>query len=176
MYYFHANCFLIQWTLRGVEVSMLTHAYKFLRKSKVAICNHLADCPLQFWRDVWCDDARTETSMVVHDTKCLCRDQVSLYYAKLKVMFWCNEGLHIMWYVTIPFHLCGTHVFQLSIHVRGSLCCLTSGLKLGHSMSCMTILFFYTCKLQDQTCQATSEQDCQPGDCRWPHNLPQGFA
>ena len=46
--------------------------------------------------------------------------------------------------------------------------------KKRHSVSCMTILFSMLAKHQIKH-QATCKVGCQPGNCRWPLNLPWEF-
>ena len=45
-----------------------------------------------------------------------------------------------------------------------------------YSVSCMTILFFYTWKVYQIRHQSTRKVNCLPGDSRWPLFLPQEFV
>ena len=77
-------CVPISPTRRSDKVSVLAHIgtypHKPLRKTTVAICNHQAVCPFCLWLEVWFYDLQTlkSNSMVIHNTKCPCRDQLSL--------------------------------------------------------------------------------------------------
>ena len=86
------------------------------------MCNHQADSPLYVWPNVWSGDLQVLKIMVIHDTECPYRDQVSFNNTNLVLQGEKRESLVTLVYCDMRgYDVSFAHIHAMKLAHQGTL-------------------------------------------------------